>query len=66
MKKKKPSKASVEGKLSGTVKKTSCDLFNFFQGNGSINGDIVSPALSPKEWGGLYPTKESLTKDDLP
>ena len=29
------------------------DIFNFFAGKGTIEGDIVSPALSPQEWGEL-------------
>jgi len=30
------------------------DLFGFMAGKGKINGDIVSPAISPEEWGDLY------------
>jgi prevent-host-death family protein len=29
------------------------DFFGFFSGRGSITGDVVSPALSPEEWGKL-------------
>jgi prevent-host-death family protein len=29
------------------------DIFGFFSGRGSLNGDVVSPALSSKEWGSL-------------
>jgi len=29
------------------------DIFGFFEGKGSVKGDIVSPALSPNEWGEL-------------
>jgi prevent-host-death family protein len=29
------------------------EIFGFFSGRGSITGDVVSPALSPKEWGNL-------------
>ena len=29
------------------------DIFGFFQGKGSVKGDIVSPVLSPGEWGDL-------------
>jgi len=33
---------------------TSADeIFGFFNGKGSITGDVVSPALSPEEWGNL-------------
>ena len=33
---------------------TSADeIFDFLRGKGSIAGDIVSPALSPDEWGEL-------------
>jgi len=27
------------------------DIFDFFAGKGVIAGDVVSPALSPEEWG---------------
>ena len=32
------------------------DIFGFMKGKGKIeiNGDIVSPAFSPEEWGDLY------------
>ncbi len=30
------------------------DIFGFFQGKGSVTGDIVSPLLTPEEWGNLY------------
>ena len=29
------------------------DIFGFFEGRGSIEGDIVSPILSKVEWGNL-------------
>jgi len=29
------------------------EIFGFFSGRGSITGDVVSPALSPNEWGNL-------------
>lgn len=29
------------------------DIFNFFLGKGEITGDVVSPALSRREWGNL-------------
>ncbi len=29
------------------------DIFNFMAGKGRISGDIVSPALTPDEWGEL-------------
>lgn len=29
------------------------EIFGFFSGKGSVTGDVVSPALSPKEWGHL-------------
>ncbi|MGH9514589.1 MAG: type II toxin-antitoxin system Phd/YefM family antitoxin [Terriglobales bacterium] len=28
-------------------------IFGFFSGKGSINGDVVAPALSAEEWGDL-------------
>ncbi len=30
------------------------DIFGFLRGKGKITGDVVSPALSPEEWGELY------------
>ena len=30
------------------------DIFGFLKGKGKITGDIVSPILSPEEWGDLY------------
>jgi prevent-host-death family protein len=29
------------------------EIFGFFAGRGSITGDVVSPALSPEDWGNL-------------
>jgi prevent-host-death family protein len=29
------------------------EIFGFFNGKGSINDDVVSPALSDDEWGNL-------------
>jgi len=31
------------------------DIYNFLAGKGTITGDIVSPAISPEEWGELKP-----------
>ena len=38
------------------VEKAKDDIFGFLKGKGTIEikGDIVSPALSPEEWGDLY------------
>jgi prevent-host-death family protein len=30
------------------------DIFGFLRGKGKIIGDVVSPALTPEEWGDLY------------
>lgn len=30
------------------------EIFGFLTGKGTIKGDIVSPALTPEEWGELY------------
>lgn len=30
------------------------DIFGFLHGKGKIIGDVVSPALTPEEWGELY------------
>ena len=35
------------------VGKDTDDIYHFLAGNGVILGDIVSPVLSPKEWGEL-------------
>jgi len=29
------------------------DIYNFLAGKGTIQGDVVSPALSPGDWGDL-------------
>ena len=29
------------------------DIYDFLAGKGSVAGDVVSPALSPEEWGEL-------------
>jgi prevent-host-death family protein len=29
------------------------EIYNFLAGKGTITGDIVSPAISPEEWGEL-------------
>ncbi len=29
------------------------DIYNFLAGRGTITGDVVSPVLSPEEWGDL-------------
>jgi prevent-host-death family protein len=36
------------------VGKEKDDIFGFYKGKIKINGDIVSPAFSPEEWGDLY------------
>jgi len=30
------------------------DIFGFFKGKIKVTGDVVSPALTPVEWGDLY------------
>jgi hypothetical protein len=39
----------------GPANKDTDEIFGFLAGKGTIVGDIVSPILSPKEWGNLYP-----------
>jgi len=29
------------------------DIYNFLAGKGAITGDVLSPAISPKDWGKL-------------
>jgi prevent-host-death family protein len=38
------------------VEKEKDDIFGFLKGKGTIeiNGDIISPVLTPEEWGDLY------------
>ena len=36
------------------IKPEKDDIFGFLKGKGKITGDIVSPILSPEEWGDLY------------
>jgi prevent-host-death family protein len=35
------------------VNKDIDEIYNFLGGKGAITGDLVSPALSPEEWGEL-------------
>ena len=30
------------------------DIFGFLAGKSTVTGDVVSPALTPEEWGELY------------
>jgi prevent-host-death family protein len=30
------------------------DIFGFLAGRGTVTGDVVSPAITPEEWGDLY------------
>jgi prevent-host-death family protein len=36
------------------VEKEKDDIFGFFKGKIKVVGDVVSPALTPEEWGDLY------------
>lgn len=36
------------------IEKAKDDIFGFFKGKGRVTGDVVSPALTPEEWGDLY------------
>jgi prevent-host-death family protein len=36
------------------VGKEKDDIYGFIKGKGRILGDIVSPIISPEEWGDLY------------
>ena len=35
------------------VEKGADDIYNFLAGKGAITGDVVSPAISPEDWGKL-------------
>jgi prevent-host-death family protein len=35
------------------VEKDADDIFDFLAGKGAITGDVISPALSPEDWGEL-------------
>jgi prevent-host-death family protein len=35
------------------AEKDSDDIYNFLAGKGAITGDVVSPAISRKDWGEL-------------
>jgi len=30
------------------------EIFGFLKGQGKVVGDVVSPAMTPEEWGDLY------------
>jgi prevent-host-death family protein len=36
------------------IEKEKDDIFGFFKGKIKVMGDIVSPAMTPEEWGNLY------------
>ena len=36
------------------VEKEKDEIFGFLKGKIKVTGDIVSPALTPEEWGDLY------------
>jgi prevent-host-death family protein len=36
------------------IEKEKDDIFGFFKGKIKVTGDVVSPALTPEEWGDLY------------
>jgi prevent-host-death family protein len=35
------------------VKAETDEIYNFLEGKGTVAGDVVSPAVSPDEWGEL-------------
>ena len=35
------------------------EIYNFLAGKGRVTGDLVSPAVSPEEWGGREPFGQS-------
>jgi prevent-host-death family protein len=41
-------------KLVPVEKEEKDDIFGFYKGKIEIKGDIVSPILTPEEWGDLY------------
>jgi prevent-host-death family protein len=36
------------------VEKEKDDIFGFLKGKIKVTGDVISPALTPEEWGDLY------------
>jgi prevent-host-death family protein len=36
------------------IEKEKDEIFGFLKGKGNILGDVVSPVLSPEEWGDVY------------
>jgi prevent-host-death family protein len=36
------------------VDKEKDEIFGFLKGKGKVTGDVVSPVLTPEEWGDLY------------
>jgi len=36
------------------IEKEKDEIFGFLKGKGKILGDVVSPVLSPEEWGDVY------------
>jgi prevent-host-death family protein len=35
------------------INKDTDEIYNFLAGKGSITGDVISPAISPEDWGEL-------------
>lgn len=35
------------------VDSTSDEIYNFLGGKGSVTGDVISPVISPEDWGEL-------------
>jgi prevent-host-death family protein len=36
------------------IEKQEDNIFGFLKGKGKVTGDVVSPVLTPEEWGDLY------------
>jgi hypothetical protein len=58
-KKAKGQKLGKQATATPAIAKDPDDIFGFLAGKITIVGDIVSPALSPREWGSLYPSQRS-------
>jgi hypothetical protein len=50
----KTARKNIKQNIQTSEAKPKDDIFGFFKGKIEILGDIVSPVLTPEEWGDLY------------